>query len=1070
MLFRKNFRVLVLLMALSASFAYGQTPYFLHHNIIKGVRGYDCQVIFQDQRGFMWFGTSEGLVRYDGVDYLRYSMEDSLAGNSVTAICETDQGIIWLGHENGQISLLEDGHFKKFSPEEGLGTIEITDLRTDTSGTIWFTTMGEGVYYYMNERLYNLNMDDGLADDYAYCIEPGPAGKIWIGTDFGISIYDPSAREFEQISMRDGIPDNIVRKIVYESGKIWAGTDEAGIFYLDAQTLEPVILNNWSFGSVIDFVINRNEVWVSTARSGVVQIIVNGDRTIRNKLITTRQGLYSNRTQSIFLDREKNLWIGSRDEVTQSITSVFEFLDERHGLPEKLMVYDFLMDENKFYWLCSNEGVFKLTESMSGGFNVEKLFTGTALESYTFISLYADEESYIWAGTYDQGVFRIDPVTLEYRQFTTAHGLSDNNVISITASNRNIYFSTLGGGVSACETGLGPISLRNITLENPEISNYIYSTFIDSRDRIWFAESGDQIHCQHGDSLLSFGIEEGLNFNTVYSMTEDNGQNIYFSTERDGMYCYNGSEFIHFDETSGLSSSEIRSIMADAYDNVLVVSNEGIELFHPENKSFTHFGEQYGVSYKEPQLNSIYRDGKRNIWIGTGQGLIKYNPEVLYRDTIEPLLFLSAVELFSVPVEEGKIRFSHKQNHFTFRYTGLWYQDPGQLRYRFRLKGYDMDWGVATANREMTYPRVPPGSYVFEVEVSLDGNTWSGLEESGYAFTIRPPFWRTWWFITFSIVAILLIILAIFRIRLAALKAQKEELEREVLKATEEIRNQNEELESQKNEIEAQRDLVMVQRDRIEHQQEELQSSIRYAHRIQTAVRTPHSIIQDLIREYFILDRPRDIVSGDFYWVAEKEKHIFIAAADSTGHGVPGAFMSMLGLAGFNEILAGHCGVNANDFLGLLREHIIKALHHTGEESDAMDGMDVALCIIDENNLTLSFAGANNPLYLIRKNELIEYKGDKMPIGWHTRDKEPFTEHMIQLEKGDCLYIFSDGYPDQFGGEKGKKFMYKSFKNLLLEIHRKPMSDQESILDETIQAWKGSYDQVDDIIVMGICI
>jgi ligand-binding sensor domain-containing protein/serine phosphatase RsbU (regulator of sigma subunit) len=1049
----------------------GQTPFFLQHKIIKGIKGYQSQVIFQDHQGFMWFGTSEGLVRFDGVDYTHYTTADSLAGNSVTAICQSPDKTMWVGHENGKITHYRDHKFTKFSPEEGLGSIAITDLKTDSSGTVWFTTLGEGLYYFMNERLYNLSMDDGLADDYAYCVDIGPMGKIWIGTDFGISIYNPEQKDFEQISMSDGIPDNIVKKIIYDhDGKIWIGTDEAGIFYMDANTYKPFILGNWSFGSVNDFVINKNELWVSTDRSGVVQIIINEDITVRNKLITTQQGLYSNRTQSIFLDREKNLWIGTMDEVTQSITSVFEFLDERHGLPTEIMVYDFLVDENQFHWVCSNKGLYKLTESMDGGFNVEKLFIGEIMENYTFISLFVDEDSFIWAGTYDHGVFRINPASLDFQQFTTAQGLSDNNVISITADKNNIYFSTLGGGVDKCETGLGPVSLKNITLEDSGISNYIYSTFVDSRGRIWFAESGNQIHYLHGDSLRVFGREEGLNFNTVYSVTEDNRQNIYFSTERDGIYSYDGKDFIRFDETTGLSSSEIRGIMTDPYDNLLVVSNEGIDLFHPESKSFSHFGEHYGVAYLEPQLNSLFRDENGHIWIGTGQGLIKYNPEILYQDTIKPLLFLSEIELYSVPIEKEKIRFSHKQNHFTFRYTGLWYQDPGQLKYRFRLRGYDMEWGVPTANREMTYPRIPSGTYTFEVQVSLDGTVWQGSNTTEFSFTIRPPFWRTWWFITASIIAILLIILTIFRIRLASLKAQKEELEREVLKATEEIRAQNEELESQKNEIKAQRDLVMDQRDRIEHQQEELQSSIRYAHRIQTAVRTPHNIIKDLISDYFILDMPRDIVSGDFYWVAEKEKHIFFAAADSTGHGVPGAFMSMLGIAGFNEILAGHCGVNANDFLGLLRDHIKKALHNTGEEGDAMDGMDVALCIIDRENKKLSFSGANNPLYLIRDNELIEYKESKMPIGWHTRDIEPFTEHQIDLKKGDCLYIFSDGYPDQFGGERGKKFMYKAFKNLLVEIHKKDMPEQAKILENTIIEWKGEHEQVDDILVMGVCI
>ena len=314
----------------------------------------------------------------------------------------------------------------------------------------------------------------------------------------------------------------------------------------------------------------------------------------------------------------------------------------------------------------------------------------------------------------------------------------------------------------------------------------------------------------------------------------------------------------------------------------------------------------------------------------------------------------------------------------------------------------------------------------------------------------------------------LVTIYLIFRARLAALRRAKDKLEEEVRKATREILEKNEELESQKSEIESQRDLVMEQRDRIVQQQQELQASIRYALRIQTAVLTPDSEIGHLLENYFILNMPRDIVSGDFYWVAQKSEGVFFCVADSTGHGVPGAFMSMLGISAFNEVLSNHKGYNANNFLFELREKVKQSLHHSDREKETADGMDAAMCIYNRKSGTLSVSGANNPVYLIRDGEMTEFKCDKMPIGLHFRDKDPFLEHTIKVRKGDCVYLFSDGYADQFGGEHGKKFKYKPFKEKLLEIHKLPVSQQKKVLEDTIMKWKGGFEQIDDILVMGV--
>ncbi len=262
---------------------------------------------------------------------------------------------------------------------------------------------------------------------------------------------------------------------------------------------------------------------------------------------------------------------------------------------------------------------------------------------------------------------------------------------------------------------------------------------------------------------------------------------------------------------------------------------------------------------------------------------------------------------------------------------------------------------------------------------------------------------------------------------------------------------------------------IKQQRDKIFQQKQEITDSIQYASRIQSAVLPPDTMLSKL-QDHFILYKPRDIVSGDYYWMTLKDNMTVVAAADCTGHGVPGAFMSMLGISFMNEIVNKSDTTQANEILNQLRGNVISSLGQTGVEGEAQDGMDLALCVIDTKAMKIQFSGAYNPLYIIRNDELIEYKPDKMPIGIHKEKSDPFTNHLIDVEVGDALYMFSDGYVDQFGGVRQKKFMTKNFKELLLRINKKPMQEQKDILDNTIQEWMGSVEQIDDILVLGLRI
>jgi len=280
------------------------------------------------------------------------------------------------------------------------------------------------------------------------------------------------------------------------------------------------------------------------------------------------------------------------------------------------------------------------------------------------------------------------------------------------------------------------------------------------------------------------------------------------------------------------------------------------------------------------------------------------------------------------------------------------------------------------------------------------------------------------------------------------------------------LEEKNRTISLQKDEIEAQKNLAEAQRDQIAYQKKHITDSIMYAKRIQTALIPSLELFSDKL-EHFVLYKPLAIVSGDFYWVSTVENKQIIICADCTGHGVPGAFMSMLGVTLLNEIVNNKHIIMPDQIIENLRQGVIKSLKQIVDEDTVKDGMDIAVCMVDFENNTLWFAGANNPLYLIRNHELVHYRGDKMPVAIHYR-MQPFTLHKIDIAKGDEFYVFSDGFVDQFGGPNQKKFMSGQFKETLVALDDVPMLKQAEKLNEIFEAWRGDSPQVDDVTLIGI--
>ena len=251
--------------------------------------------------------------------------------------------------------------------------------------------------------------------------------------------------------------------------------------------------------------------------------------------------------------------------------------------------------------------------------------------------------------------------------------------------------------------------------------------------------------------------------------------------------------------------------------------------------------------------------------------------------------------------------------------------------------------------------------------------------------------------------------------------------------------------------------------------EKDIKESIKYASYIQAAILPDAKEFNTILPDSFILYQPRDLVSGDFYWIIKKKHRIALAAADCTGHGVPGAFMSIMGINYLN-LINSQCIPLSNKILNLLREHVMKALHQKGDFNEQKDGIDMTVCVIDTEKRHIEFSGANNPLIYFNKKGLNVIKGDRMPIGVSPIEEESFTRHILSFDEVDMMYIFSDGYPDQFGGAHFKKLKFGGFKKILTEVHQLPIEKQKRILASHLKDWKGENDQTDDILVLGIRI
>jgi serine phosphatase RsbU (regulator of sigma subunit)/ligand-binding sensor domain-containing protein len=1086
--------------------------------------------ITKDKFGVIYFGNDNNLViRFDGSKWTTIPLNPENE-TVVRALGADENGIIYLGGFNefgyiepdstgkqvyvsltGRIataaditSLVQDSAVGQGSANSEFSIGEVKSLIVNDSKVFFLTPGSLIIYNTKNDSLSYINLRKlGYRKfERMFFID----GRLILGSNvFGIFEYSNG----KIIQMPGG--EYFKRKMCFSilplrKDEVVVATLDAGIYHY-----------NYSTGAIDSSFIDRK--LFEKFKNGI--FIYNGVRLFTGEFIfgTTTDGLYEfdktgkyighwttqntnmldNSVSAIYSDPAVNseLWICTSGSITKAYVNLpFTEISEKAGISGS--VNSFCKFNGSIYVATSN-GLFKSTITEDGTVTY-RLFKNISSEVFPLTTATAGKDSFLLAGSTFNSIYKID-------KDGNISRIKDNNIITSNEAIRSGFAAR-----SILQSKVKP-------------------------DRFYFGKSRE---------LVIFDYENGrwknINIITgaegmILCMSElDNGDLILMYNYPDGLYRlpFNGTRQIRYTAEKGIPDVRF-SCLGQVNGEVILSTSAGLFKLNEATDSWESCDNLTGGYSKNKYINGFYVNPHGDLWITSkderyneiffehrNDSIIKHMSGLLALIPDQPFVDAKSIDgrtwfqksktIYIVDesrmnetipgaqtlltkilkssrgtsslvmvdnfVKEGKDKrrypmnfnpapkppeFNFKYNSFSFFWTTPYMVQEEDILYSYKLEGFENDWSKWDKVSYKDYTNLPFGKYTFHVK----GKTITNIEtaEAYYSFSILKPWYFTPWMIILYLIAT---ILGVFGI---------------IAAYTKRLKNENIRLEG----IVAERTAVVVK------QKEELESSIHYASRIQMALLPSEKILSENIKNYFVLFKPRDIVSGDFYWMIKKGGRLYIVAADCTGHGVPGAFMSLLGMSFLDEIIDKEKAPRADFILNQLRLHVTESLKQMGGDDEAKDGMDIALLVIDFNTQRIEFSGAYNPCFRVRKltaDEIRNYKNDfaempdgtmsdgkylletifasKMPIGISSKMNEDFVFYDWSLEKGTSYYLFSDGYIDQFGGEQGRKFMKKNFKKLILEIQDYPMNKQKELLEKNLKDWMGQSPQIDDILVMGI--
>jgi ligand-binding sensor domain-containing protein/serine phosphatase RsbU (regulator of sigma subunit) len=1025
-----------------------QSYKFQQFGVGKGICYPFVYQVSQDKNGFIWALTGSGICRFDGFLFVS-KFRDSLPESPATAVYKDKNQNLWFGFSDGTVAFYNGKLFKLFSPDS-LQSGSINDITQDNEGNIIAATQSSGLIIF-NKNNQKKIVKDPFAGKLIYSIIICGTNLL-VGSDDGVCLYsyssDPAKIKF--VKQVEGLPLSKVQRISKSTGNnsFWVSTEDAGFYFV-----KPISGNQFkvkNIGALLGLDMDKiqevntdlqKNIWVSTFGKGLYKVKLRNDTSVLSVInYNVNNGLALNDIKGTFQDREGNIWVSTfGNGISMLLTETFISYDFSNYLKGKNV--SAVCFDTDGYWVGGNKGLIKVNQGLKQDI---KLFSASnGLPDDLITALYLAENKSLIIGTSKNGVWQIKKGANKVTSLFRSENTIANSINALSGFGNTIYISTNNG---IYQYNLETNSyIQHSTDQGKHLPhNAIRQVFVDKSGVAWVATQSSMLfNISNDDKFISKGAIE------FTAITNGEKGSLWAGTNGNGIIKFAKDTFLHYSSRENLKSDYCYALATDNKGNIWVGHRLGLSRISPTMPPVVKiYGSDYIPGDVNPNAISVSPSGE--ILFGTTEGLIVYETTQVGNKPVAPLVNVTSLVIDDKNYDDwsGKIVLPYGRHRIKVEFIGLCYNNPEQVVYQYKLEGYDTDW-IETKESFARFI-LDDGNYTFKVRVRSGDGVWS---EKDYTFDlkIRKPFWKTWWFIILSIVLLILAVYFIIKVRERKQREFQVYLEKLLDERTKEVREQKEEIELKNRDI---------------------TDSINYAQRIQASILPSLRRLQHYFTGSFVYYQPRDIVSGDFYWfdVIPNTNKFIVVCADSTGHGVPGAFMSLIGTTLLKDIFNRSDVQKPSDILMHLDSELKSTLNQNLEGERPNDGMDIIVCEIDIVTYKACFASAMRPFIVYQNGEQLYFKGSRSSIGGQIKEDKIFENVELQLTKGDLIYMFSDGYPDQFGGPHGKKFKMVRLRNLLKDIHQKPMEEQYNYVKSNFELWQGNLEQVDDVIFMGIKI
>ncbi|MVN21383.1 hybrid sensor histidine kinase/response regulator [Mucilaginibacter arboris] len=878
----RNFKAGIVLSLVILSSLYGnaqQKVKFTHLTTDNGLSQSTVQCILKDKYGFMWFGTEDGLNRYDGYRFNFYrnspNNPHSLCANRITSLFEDKQGVLWVA-TNGGLSKYDRSNdsFTNYHPTGSNGSISsdaITSINQDYLGNLWIGT-------YQGLNLFNSNRNefkqykanpanpDSLSSNAITAIFEDHQHNLWIGTNNGLNLYDRKKNQFikffQQKNNQESLTDNHIRAIAQdETGNLWIGTDEGGLNEYNynkhtffAYKTNPKNSNSISSNTIFSLSAGKNgSLWIGT-EDGLDYF------DVRNKMFTVFRNnsdngnsLAGKSIRAVLLDNEGILWVstfsGGVNKYDENIP-LFDVYRSKEtdnlGLSAPI-VTSFGESSNGNIWIGTDGGGLNLFNPQTGVFKHYKHNAANAnsLSNNTVLSILKNKSSNrFWLGTYGGGLDYFDPEKNTFKHFTKGEGedhLSDGHIYALMEDHTgNLWIATNEGGVNVLDPTTNKIIRYQENTRHPDdpyalTGNVIRAFYEDRQKNIWVGTYDRGINVFNPATKTFTRLNKAnsnLSNNIVYCIEPDSKGNVWVGTMGGGLNLWNARQkkFTSYTINNGLSNNVINSIVEDGQGFIWVSTNNGINRFDPKKHSFKNYSQYNGLQSSEFVLRSGFRSSTGNIYFGGIKGFNVINPVGIKQNYNIPKVLITDFQLFNKSVSVGaknspltrsitdtkEIKLSYLQSVLTFEFAALDYTFPEKNQYAYMMEGFDKGWNYVGTEHKATYTNLDPGTYIFRVKAANNDGLWN-KKGTSLKIIVLPPFWETWWFRVLILGFVAAIIYIVYQSRMRRVEAQKSALEKQVIERTQEVKKQAEDLLGLNKELVQQRAYEQKARTEAEH-------------------------------------------------------------------------------------------------------------------------------------------------------------------------------------------------------------------------------------------------------------